>query len=163
MKRYIVPILFFSLFLAGCGVSRKVQLATGDWKNTRSKAQVEAAFNGQSYSAVINMTGIRDTLMVFSYAPFLGIEAARIEATPSTLRAFVKLNKVCYETTYPEISQILAQQITWQTMEELASGKNSIRFLKVNYLSVEKDVPQLKVRPINPAGYKQISNIAELF
>lgn len=139
MKKVVYIVLVSAaVLLVGCGTLRQTPLSTGNWTSVRTRAQVSATWRGQTYDAPITMIGHRDSIAILSYAPFLGIEAARLEATKEGITARIPASNTVLHATYTEASAMFGETVNWRYMQELVSGKNNFRKLKVEYRKIDK-------------------------
>ncbi len=86
-------------------------------------AQGILTISGQTISANCTMQAVRDSLVVLSIMPMLGIELMRIEATPNEIIGIDKMNRQYAKVTYDEINKIVTPTIHWDDFQQLASGE----------------------------------------
>jgi len=86
-------------------------------------AQGILTIGGQTISANCTMQAVRDSLVVLSIMPMLGIELMRIEATPTEIIGIDKMNRQYAKVTYDEINQIVTPTVHWDDFLQLASGE----------------------------------------
>lgn len=144
-------VLIVTIVLCGCRTTRGVSssvaksnrvladtLATGRWDVARSRAEIAVDWQGTHYEATVSMVGYRDSLVVVSYAPIFGIEAARLEANEKSLHGTIRIPKKDIKKSYLDASVMLGEKVTWKKMQEFVSGYNPFKKVNVNYLQVNK-------------------------
>lgn len=108
-------------------------------------------------SATINMQVVRDSMLIISVMPMLGIEMLRIEATPLQILAIDKVHGRYAISTYSELNKKLTPSINWDVLQQICSaelptgsekarmrytynGKETID-ITINYPARQTDVP----------------------
>ncbi len=86
-------------------------------------AQGILTLHGQTISANCTMQAVRDSLVVLSIMPMLGIELMRVEATPAEIIGIDKMNRQYTKVTYEEINKLVTPAIQWTDFQQLASGE----------------------------------------
>ncbi|MBR6117477.1 MAG: DUF4292 domain-containing protein [Paludibacteraceae bacterium] len=174
-----ILILCCLLVLAGCSTQKKT--VSGQWskiKETKptwhtcviSGAKAVVTTSGDRTSAAVTMQVVHDSLIIVSIMPTLGIEMARLEATPTEIVAFDKVYNRYAVTTYEELNQRLTPKLTWQQLEQICSaelptgdktakltysiGKESITF-DIRYAPRKLDVP-VKMNRLNTRKYRKM-------
>jgi hypothetical protein len=112
--------------------------------------------NGDRMSSSVTMQTVRDSMIVISVTPMLGIELMRLEATPVSLIAIDKIHGQYTETTYAELNRKLTPTLNWDILQQLCSGelptgpdKARLRYaigkeeveISINYTPRQTDVP----------------------
>lgn len=139
----IVAILIVVLTLASCGTSKRMSkreapFLSGEWTSVRTSAFVQADYKGQHYEASTTMRGYRDSIAIVSVNLLLGIEAARLEATPTQLTISSKMADINASVSYSQASHLLGEEVTWRKMQELVAGVNLFKAMQVEYRKVDK-------------------------
>lgn len=178
-KRLYIPILVLSaLLLTGCGVKRHMpssavrESEVKDMWHTCLIQGARASINvdGEQISASITMQTVRDSMLVISVIPLLGMEMVRFEATPFELIGINKIDGTYATTTYVDINRHLVPTINWDILQKLCSaelptGKEHARLvynmgdtmieMTVTYPERKLDVP-VRVTHLNTSRYKKI-------
>ena len=84
-------------------------------------------------SSVLFQT-VRDSMLVISVMPMMGMEILRLEATPTTIVGIDKMNAQYAEATFAEVNRQLRPEINWDILQqictaELPSGDKTARLL----------------------------------
>ena len=74
-------------------------------------------------SATITMQTVRDSMLTISVMPMLGIEMARLEATPMELIAFDKIHGRYAEATFAELNRKLVPSLNWDELQQICTGE----------------------------------------
>ncbi len=133
-------------------------------------AQGILTLGGQPLSANCTMQAVRDSLVVLSIMPMLGIELMRIEATPTYIIGIDKMNRQYAKVTYEEINKIVTPTLQWDDFQQLAAGElptdtpnetvigySALGYslvLRVIYPTIQKDVP-VRATHIDLSRYQQ--------
>ncbi len=133
-------------------------------------AQGILTLHGQTITANCTMQAVRDSLVVLSIMPMLGIEMVRIEATPEKVIGIDKMNRQYAAMTYDEINSLLSPTLSWSDLQALASGEmpsetegeafvgysamGQTVMLRVIYPAIQKDVPVRAVH-LNLSRYQE--------
>ena len=132
MKRFkYIVLLLAAVVLAGCGTKRKVQPqpavvtpAEPAWHTCLiQNAQIKLIRDGEQYSSPATMQTVRDSMLVISVMPMLGMEVLRLEATPTQLTAIDKLHGQYAVTTYEALNNKLTPALTWEILQQMASAE----------------------------------------
>ena len=177
-RKYILYILC-TAFLTGCGVQKRVKSSSEDdqpsvvstWHTCLIQgAKAVISTNEERISATVTMQTVHDSLLIISIMPMMGIEMARIEATPTELIAFDKINGQYAQTTYEELNRRVTPSVTWKTLQQLCSaelptGDQNARIvyhlgedkldLDLTYTPRKTDVP-LRMNRLRTDKYKKI-------
>lgn len=128
-------VLALAIGLVGCGTKRKVAEATTEpevmeepavpaWHTcVIQNARVTVNKDGNKFSSAVNMQVVRDSMLVISVTPLLGIEIYRLEATPLEVIGFDKMQGQYARATYHEINRKLTPNLNWDTLQELCSAE----------------------------------------
>ena len=116
-------------------------------------AKATLTMDEQTITANCTMQVVRDSMLVISVMPMLGIEVYRLEATPDELIAIDKLNHQYLKTDYARINRYVTPSLTWKDLQQIASnevqggpfigyaiGEKTIA-LKITYPEKQTDVP----------------------
>lgn len=181
MKR-ILHIGLCALLLAGlasCGSKKNLTTNTNPepapeqptWhtcliQNARATVQTSK----ESVSATVTMQTVRDSMLIISVMPMLGIEMLRVEATPSEFIAINKLEGWYVKGTYEELNRAIRPALSWQVLQQLCTaelptgseqGRVTYSFgeetldLTVSYPERKLDVP-VRMNPLRLNKYKQV-------
>ena len=129
-KRYIVCLLAV-LTLIGCGTKKKVSRPVADsqpdvpqWRTCLIQgARTTISANGSQYAAAVTMQTVRDSMLVISVMPMLGVEIIRFEATPFEMTGINKLEGTYATTTYAEVNRRLVPTVNWDVLQQLCSAE----------------------------------------
>lgn len=176
---FIVLLVVFGIGLSGCHTQKHltqtepepVVEATPQWHTCLvQNAEGILTIGGKTISANCTMQAVRDSLVVLSIMPMLGIELMRIEATPTEIIGIDKINRQYTRITYDEINHLVTPTIQWTDFQQLACGElpsettgeavigySALEYsfvLRVIYPAIRKDVP-VRVAHIDLSRYQQ--------
>jgi len=126
-NKYILPLLAaLAVLFSGCGVKRSVIPAPQEaaWHTCLiqgARATVNA--DGQSYSAAVIMQTVRDSMLVISVTPMLGIEMMRIEATPFEITGINKMDGTYASATFADLNRKLSPTLNWDVLQQVCSAE----------------------------------------
>lgn len=176
MTKRIYIYIIALMVLAGCGTKKKVspiipQESTPTWHTCVIRnAQGTVEMGDNKLSANITMQAVRDSLVVISVMPMLGIEMMRIEATPSEVTCIDKLHGQYAVATYDLFNQHITPKLTWETLQQICSaelphGKEKARLqysfkkqtidIQIQYPERQLDSP-IRIQKQPTRKYKQI-------
>ena len=171
--------LIAALVLAGCGTGRRivnnhpvsVEPEVPKWHTCLIQtAKATIVKDGEMVSANVTMQTVRDSMLVISIMPMLGLEMIRLEATPAEVIGIDKIHGQFAKATFAELNRQLTPQISWEILQQLCSaelptGAEKARLqyslgdehveLTVNYPERKTDVP-VRVQHIRIDKYTQI-------
>ena len=160
-RRYIVLFLA-ALLMVGCGTKKKIQPTPTEpvapaWHTCVVQgAHATVSRGNDRLSATVNMQTVRDSMIIISVMPMLGIEMLRLEATPQQMIAIDKVHGQYAVTTFEQLNRQLTPQLTWQILQqistaELPTGPNRARLqytlgketidIIIDYTTPQTDVP----------------------
>ena len=130
-------------------------------------ARATLTIDEEIISANCTMQVVRDSMLVISVMPMLGIEVYRIEATPDELIAINKLNHQYLRTDYQQVNRYVTPPLRWEDLQQIASnelpggpfvgyaiGEKTIA-LKITYPEKQTDVP-VRTQHIDLSRYEQV-------
>ena len=130
-------------------------------------AKATLTMDEQTITANCTMQVVRDSMLVISVMPMLGIEVYRLEATPDELIAIDKFNHQYLRTDYAHINKYVTPSLTWEDLQQIASnevqggpfigyaiGEKTIA-LKITYPEKQTDVP-VRTQHIDLSRYEQV-------
>ena len=130
-------------------------------------AKATLTMDEQTITANCTMQVVRDSMLVISVMPMLGIEVYRLEATPDELIAIDKLNHQYLKTDYARINRYVTPSLTWEDLQQIASnevqggpfigyaiGEKTIA-LKITYPEKQTNVP-VRMLHIDLSRYEQV-------
>lgn len=130
--RYTI-LLLSALFLVACGAKKKVvtnepavisEPAVPAWHTCLIQgARMTVETDDQELSAATTMQVVRDSMLIISVMPMLGLEMLRIEATPQQIIGIDKMHGRYAVATYDEINRRVRPAITWETLQQLCSAE----------------------------------------
>ena len=169
-----------AISLVGCGVQKGKQKSISDERLAISEqtwhtcviqgSKAVVTTQEEQMSATVTMQVVHDSLLIVNIMPMLGIEMARLEATPTQLIAYDKVNNRCAVTTYEELNQRLVPKISWEQLQQICSaelptgsekahlvysiGKETIAF-DIQYNTRKIDVP-VRMHRLPQERYKKM-------
>ena len=130
-------------------------------------ARATLTIDEEIISANCTMQVVRDSMLVISVMPMLGIEVYRIEATPDELIAINKLNHQYLRTDYQQVNRYVTPPLRWEDLQQIASnelpggpfvgyaiGEKTIA-LKITYPEKQTNVP-VRAQHIDLSRYEQV-------
>lgn len=132
LNKYILILL--AVLFVGCAVKQTV-IATPEpepepepevptWHTCVIQgAKATVTTPDEKVSATVTMQAVHDSLIIVSIMPALGIEMARIEATPDEVLAFDKFHSKYAQATYEELNHRLIPPITWKQLQQICSAE----------------------------------------
>ena len=130
-------------------------------------ARATLTIDEEIISANCTMQIVRDSMLVISIMPMLGIEVYRIEATPDELIAINKLNHQYLRTDYQQVNRYVTPPLRWEDLQQIASnelpggpfvgfaiGEKTIA-LKITYPEKQTNVP-VRTQHIDLSRYEQL-------
>ncbi|MCR5533429.1 MAG: DUF4292 domain-containing protein [Paludibacteraceae bacterium] len=171
--------LIAALVLAGCGTGRRivnnhpvsVEPEVPKWHTCLiQNAKATIVKDGEMVSANVTMQTVRDSMLVISIMPMLGLEMIRLEATPAEVIGIDKIHGQFAKATFAELNRQLTPQISWEILQQLCSaelptGAEKARLqyslgdehveLIVNYPERKTDVP-VRMQHIRIDKYTQM-------
>jgi hypothetical protein len=69
------------------------------------------------------MQTVRDSMIVMSVMPLLGMEMLRVEATPLEVLVIDKIHGQYGKATYAEINRKLSPAVNWDVLQQIASAE----------------------------------------
>ena len=158
LNKYIV-FLAAVLVLASCGTKKKVV-----------ESQATVTTENDRISAAVTMQVVRDSMLVISVMPMLGMEMLRVEATPLEVIAIDKIHGQYATATYAELNRKLTPSLNWDILQQLSSaelptgdrkarlqymfGDDTIEIV-INYSPRQLDVP-VRVMSIPTKRYTKV-------
>ena len=163
-EKFIIGAVGFWLLavsLIGCSIQKGKQKPVKESEPSWHTCVIQGAkaivtTKEDKVSATVTMQVVHDSLLIVNIMPMLGIEMARLEATPTEIVAFDKVYNRCAVTTYEELNQRLVPKISWEQLQQICSaelptgketahfvysiGKESIAF-DITYPERKTDVP----------------------
>ncbi len=116
--------------LAGCGtkkIAESVQpseVSEPTWHTCLiQNARATVTMNEDRLTANVTMQTVRDSMMVISIMPMLGMEMMRIEATPLELTAIDKIHGRYAKATYAAMNNRLTPSLNWDILQQLCSAE----------------------------------------
>ena len=135
LNRFKLALAFaLAIGLVGCGTKKKVAESTPEpevvapappaWHTCAiPNARVTVNKDGNKFSSSVNMQVVRDSMLVISVTPLLGMELYRLEATPFEIIGIDKIQGQYARATYHEINRKLTPNLNWDTLQELCSAE----------------------------------------
>lgn len=150
---------------------QEAQTTESQWHTClMQNAQGVVTIGEQTLRATCTMQTVRDSIVILSIMPMLGIEMLRIEATPEHITGIDKINRQYAVATYEEVNRYLQPAVSYDDLQALATGelptgedeafvgytagKQTI-MLRLTYPARQTDVP-VRTRGADLTRYQQI-------
>lgn len=121
------------LLLSSCGAKKKAAESVQTIKEEPAQptwhtcliqgARATVTTDEDKISASITMQTVRDSMIVISIMPMLGIEMARLEATPTGMIAIDKMHGRYAKATFAELNRKLTPNLNWDILQQIASAE----------------------------------------
>ena len=180
MKKYVYILILATLVMAGCGTKKKAvapQQATvaepekPAWHTCIiPSSQATVRLGDNTYSASVTMQTVRDSMIVISVMPLLGIELARFEATPVELTGINKFDGTYATTTFADLNRSIVPAINWDILQQFCTGElptgtdhahvqyrlgGKMIEMTINYSPRQLDVP-VRLKKQNVSRYRKL-------
>ena len=128
MKNYrlkFIVLALAALVLAGCGTKKGLTHQQEPvWHTCLVQGAHATVTRGQDrVSATVTMQTVRDSMIVISVMPMLGIEMLRLEATPEELTAIDKIHGQYATTDFKQLNRQLTPRISWSILQQISSAE----------------------------------------
>lgn len=130
MKGYrlkVIVVALAALVLASCGAKKGLVKPTQDaptWHTCMIQgARATVSKGDDKLSANVTMQTVRDSMIIISVMPMLGIEMLRLEATPEQLTAIDKIHGQYAVTTFEQLNHKLTPKLTWKVLQQMCSAE----------------------------------------
>lgn len=117
-KHWIYILLVAMAIMTSCSVSRR---AAARYHTIAQRAHVTLELDQHKYSMNSQVRVWRNSLVTVSLQPMLGIEVARMEATPDSVWVFDKMNRRYVAFAYSDLGQNISPKISYKTIQDFAS------------------------------------------
>ena len=127
-EKYIVLILL-ALVLVGCGTKKKAvsnqpsAVSIPTWHTCLTQGQATVSTDEDKMSAAIMMQAVRDSMLVISVMPMLGMEMIRLEATPLEVIAIDKIHGRYAKASYADLNRKLTPSLNWDVLQQICSAE----------------------------------------
>ena len=120
-----ILLLVAILLLAGCGVKKGIKKSeVPSWHTCLvQSARATVITDDDKLTANITMQTVRDSMLVISVMPMLGLEVMRLEATPTELTAIDKLHGQYARANYADLNRKLTPSINWDILQQLCAAE----------------------------------------
>ena len=125
--------LVLSLCLSSCGtkkgINHKSQISNHkseipSWHTCLIQGATGSIRMGdESYSAAITLQTVRDSMLVISIMPILGMEMIRVEATPTDFIIIDKFNGRYIQASFAELNKMIQPTLNWNILQQLCSAE----------------------------------------
>ena len=124
IRSKIIPFLLLLLVLTGCGVKKKaVQPSAPKWHTCLIKGvKATIAIDDNQLSASVTTQIVRDSMIIISIVPMLGMEMIRIEATPTEIIGIDKVHGFYARATYATLNRIMRPSLNWDMLQLICSA-----------------------------------------
>ena len=130
MKSEKIIVFLLAVFVLGsCGTKKAVShqpsaISEPTWHTCLiQSAQAMIITDEDKLSAAVTMQTVRDSMLVISVMPLLGMEMLRVEATPLEVTAIDKIHGQYATTTYAELNRKLTPSLNWDILQQLCSAE----------------------------------------
>ena len=130
LNKYIYYALCAGLFLAltSCGARKKMvspqPAEAPSWHSCLIQGARATVTTGEDkLSAAVTMQTVRDSMLVISVMPMLGMEMLRIEATLTEVTAIDKIHGQYAVASYSELNRQLTPELNWDILQQLCSAE----------------------------------------
>lgn len=141
------------------------------WKTYSSEQSfMDVTFGKDQLSSAVRFQAIYDSILIVSATPILGIEIARLEATPTEVTILDKTKRQYATMDYETLNQYITPALRWEDLQAMASGEGmdpkthtlemgySLRGktikIRIRYNQLLKDQPVRAIR-FPKANYKE--------
>jgi len=122
-----------AITIVSCGTKKKAvqssesevaQPAVPAWHTcVIQSSRASIVMDGDKFSSNITMQTVRDSMLVISVTPIMGIEMMRLEATPLDLTAFDKMHGKYAKASYAELNRKLTPSLNWDILQQISTGE----------------------------------------
>ena len=127
----IIVFLLAGLMLMSCGTKKRLAVSgegltesVPAWHTCLIQgAQATIITDEDKLSAAVTMQTVRDSMLVISVMPMLGMEMLRVEATPIEVTAIDKIHGRYATATYAEMNRKLTPSLNWDILQQLCSAE----------------------------------------
>ena len=131
----IILFLLTALVLTGCGAKKKMVSAEPEepvvvepevpaWHTCLIQgARAVVITDEDKVSATVTMQTVHDSMIIISVMPMLGIEMARLEATPLEIIAIDKMHGRYAVGTFAELNRKLTPSLNWDILQQICTGE----------------------------------------
>lgn len=128
--KYIV-LLCALVVMAGCGTKKKlvdsqepIAKSEPTWHTCLiQNARATVTMNEDRVAANVTMQTVRDSMIIISVMPLMGMEMIRVEATPLELTAIDKIHGRYAKASYAELNNRLTPSLNWDVLQQLCSAE----------------------------------------
>lgn len=125
-KKYII-ILLAGMMLVSCGVKKratKSEPSEPTWHTCLIQgARATVTKGAESYSANVTMQTVRDSMLVISVMPMLGMEMLRLEATPLELTGIDKIHGQYAQVSFADLNRQLKPALNWDVLQQVCAAE----------------------------------------
>ena len=125
-----IVIVLAALVLVGCGAKKRavsgegVAVSEPTWHTCLIQgANATVSTSEDRLSASVTMQTVRDSMLVISVMPFMGMEMMRLEATPTELIAIDKIHGRYAKATYADLNRQLTPSLNWDILQQLCTAE----------------------------------------
>jgi len=124
-----IVLILLALVLVGCGTKKKAvsnqpsTVSIPTWHTCLTQGQATVSTDEDKISAAIMMQAVRDSMLVISVMPMLGMEMIRLEATPLELTAIDKIHGRYAKASYADLNRKLTPSLNWDVLQQICSAE----------------------------------------
>lgn len=170
---YAIVVVVAALMLNGCASQKTSKKGEAQWhtmhaKNVRTTLWVDQ----KTYTVNCTYQAVKDSIIVISVRPLLGIEIARVEATPKKVVVIDKVHGEYTPAQYKTLNLVVRPRIKFKNLQDFITGKgkdkdgNAALFftaqkhhiaIKTEWRDKIKLDAEVKVQGQNLSKYKEVS------
>ena len=87
------------------------------------KATFTVDYNGKSFSVKGNVKIQKDSCIIISIQPIIGIEAGRLQATKNNIIVIDRMHSTYYQATYNDIKSMTGVALDYETLQAVLSNE----------------------------------------
>lgn len=122
-----IAIFLLALVLVSCGVKKhavKTEPSAPAWHTCLIQGARATVTKGtESYSSSVTMQTVRDSMLVISVTPMLGMEMLRLEATPLELTGIDKIHGQYAKATFADLNRRLNPALNWDVLQQVCTAE----------------------------------------
>lgn len=133
MKRIIyifISSIMVIIMLSACattkGVGTKEVVAPEEprWHTlSADNVMTDVTLDGKTYSMTCSFRAVRDSMVIVSVKPLLGIELYRLEATPKSMVVIDKINSEYIPIKYSTINLVVSPNLKYADLQAYVAGE----------------------------------------
>ena len=116
--------------LVSCGVKKQVATVptpteeTPTWHTCLIQGtRARVIKDGETMASTVLLQTVRDSMLVISVMPLMGMEVLRLEATPLEIVGIDKINGQYAEATFADVNRRLRPEINWDVLQQICTAE----------------------------------------